>query len=140
MGDFRSSTGRLRLSAFLAIAILFAIRSVAPPGYMLSASDDGTLTVTLCGGADHQVLTFDPISGEYSKSAPTDGISREDNGGTSISCPFAISAHFIPVQAPAFELAAAQAPSQTPKSPKAAIGAPSPVRSPLPARGPPATI
>jgi len=114
----------------------FVLRALVPTGYMLERSDDGTITVEICGGFGARLMAFDPVTGEMSE-LPEDEPGAPDGHE---SCAFALSAAATPPE-PALSMSPVSVtrlmlgsrPIATPETRE-------PARAPLPARGPPLSV
>ncbi|MCB2099121.1 MAG: DUF2946 family protein [Parvularculaceae bacterium] len=140
MDRLRFWSGPVRTAVLLAVVLAFALRLITPPGYMIAAADNGGLTITLCGGGTaHQVLTFDPETGDYSNSPTAPQKSGEDDVSSS-PCPFALSAAFVTPPGIAPVLASASIGDEPVTLPVASAASLFPVSAPLPPRGPPTLV
>ena len=129
----RSSPARL---ACLIMLVAFVLRGLVPTGYMLERSDDGTITVEICGAFGERLMAFDPVTGEMSE-LPEDQPGAPESHAT---CAFALSAVATPPE-PALSVSPANVTRLMLGSrPIATPEVREPARAPLPARGPPLSV
>jgi len=138
MGGLKISSGLARAIPLIAAIVVFALRAVTPAGYMLASPESGEIGITVCGGAELRLLSFDPDLGAYSQPGSLGGTPADDDEPlSSENCPFALTAAFIaaPLATPEFAIAI----FGDSLAPKPAAYRPSPFAAPgpPPARGPP---